>query len=97
VHEGKFSSPYSILQNAKDQMEAHMMAERYERDQQQSLNHHIPTRWMTPLDGFHKVNSDVSVDKIRRRVSFGVIIRNEEGPVRAMLCETKNHIQDPAT
>jgi hypothetical protein len=51
VYEGKFSSPCTILRNAKDQMEAHSFAEQHGRYQQQSSDHHSPTRWKTPPVG----------------------------------------------
>ena len=68
VHEGKFSSPVSIIRSAKDQMEAHIAAQQYVREMQVSARQCSYTKWRPPPEGTLKVNWDVSVDKLKRRL-----------------------------
>jgi hypothetical protein len=92
VHEGKFSSPASLIRFVKDQMEAHTVAEKNVWEMRESTRQCSHTKWRPPPKGTVKVNWDVLVDKLKRRVGYGVIIRNHGGKVVAMLCETQDHI-----
>lgn len=46
----------------------------------QSLNGNL-TRWQKPLPGQFKVNWDAACNVDRKKLGFGVIIRNDEGLV----------------
>ncbi|KAK3228673.1 hypothetical protein Dsin_000554 [Dipteronia sinensis] len=43
---------------------------------------------MPPEEGMYKANCDASVDRIRRRIGFGIIIRNCKGEVMASCAQT---------
>lgn len=97
VHEGKFSSPQVVYRKAQEQLHAHLLAESNAQKHRLVQRHPTPMCWMPPPVNFHKVNWDVAVDRDRCRVGLGVIIRDSDGRAKAMMCETKEFIQDPAT
>jgi N6-adenosine-specific RNA methylase IME4 len=47
------------------------------------------------MDDFVKVNWSVAVDKTKKKMGIGVIIRNSKGEVLATLGEPKDHIIAP--
>ena len=53
--------------------------------------------WQKPLGGTIKVNWDAPVDGRRMRIRMGTIVRDSEGSIIAMMCDTVDCIQDPAT
>ncbi|XP_059442059.1 uncharacterized protein LOC132174415 [Corylus avellana] len=97
VFEGKFTSPTTILRISKDQLETHLMAEKQERDRRSTPRRPEAKCWKKLPAGSFKVNWDTLVDNTRRRVGIGHIVRDYGGEVIAMLCETKDYVQDPAT
>jgi hypothetical protein len=52
---------------------------------------------MKPSLGVTKANWDMAVDDKRKRIGIGVILRDHEGGVLSMMCETMEHIQDIVT
>lgn len=51
---------------------------------------------MPRIIDFVNVNWDAAVDKDNRRMSIGVIMRDQKGKVLAMLIASKPHIISPA-
>lgn len=49
----------------------------------------------SPLNGFVKVNWDTAVNKSKKKIGIGVIIRDCKSHVRATLADTKDHIIAP--
>ena len=51
--------------------------------------------WEAPDNDFVKVNWDVVVDKHRRKMGIGVIVRDGMGEVLATLLSPRDHITEP--
>jgi hypothetical protein len=55
----------------------------------------VITSWQKPPAGKVKINSDATVELQKNMMGIGVIARDHEGNVLAMLCTKKEHISDP--
>jgi ribonuclease HI len=55
----------------------------------------LATPWQKPPEGILKVNWDAVVDGGRKMIGMGAIVRNSDGKVMAMVCDTMILIQDP--
>jgi hypothetical protein len=51
--------------------------------------------WKALLNGFVKINWDAAVNKTKKKMGIGVIIRDCKGDVRATLAEPKDYIIAP--
>jgi hypothetical protein len=81
VFEGKFTSPHTILRSSKEQMEAHSMAEKQERDRRPTPRRGEAQRWEKPPECSVEANWDASVDSTRERVGIRLIIKDNGGDV----------------
>ena len=50
--------------------------------------------WRKPPLGFIKVNWDAYVHRKIKKIGIGLIMWDHEGGVIAMVCETKDYVQD---
>jgi hypothetical protein len=97
VFSGSFKSPKEILQMAKDQLEVFNMVNQPISKEGPGTRRTTISLWTKPPPGVLKTNWDAAVDGKRRKIGVGVIVRNHEGGVIAMMCEIINFIQDPVT
>jgi hypothetical protein len=94
---GKFSSPKSIVQAAKAQLEFFCSIEMKSATSSSYPRGLEDVCWKAPSGGVLKANWDAAVDGRRKKIGIGVIVRDHEARVIAMLSETKDFIKDPAT
>ncbi|GLT53802.1 hypothetical protein SLA2020_270480 [Shorea laevis] len=66
-------------------------------NQEVPLHNPIVPHWKAPPDGVYKINWDAAIDKSRRIMGVGVIVRDGEGEVVAALHSSQMGIMDPAT
>jgi hypothetical protein len=73
------------------------MVDQPQRKQGPSIRRTTNSLSTKPPPGVLKTNWDAAVDGKRRKIGIGVIVRNHEGGVIAMMSKTINFIQDPVT
>jgi hypothetical protein len=83
------------LAQTKDQHGIFAMVAKQNRRQGAGPSKMIVTPWQKPLEGILKVNWDVAVDGGRKRIGMGAIVRDSDGKVMVMMCDTMYLIQDP--
>jgi ribonuclease HI len=88
VHEGIFSHPNSLVQQARQATEDFHLALGLKEHQQPSLGTPSLQLWHAPLGGWIKVNTDASVDKKKGWLGYGAVARDEKGVVMAAQCRT---------
>ncbi|XP_059436480.1 uncharacterized protein LOC132169465 [Corylus avellana] len=94
VHGEKVSPSNVVVKNAIDSLEAYRTANSQikgviERDNTKVLH------WKAPKDDFVKVNWDAAVDKHKRKMGIGVIVRDSMGEVLTTLSAPKDYINEP--
>jgi exonuclease III/ribonuclease HI len=94
---GSFSSPSVLLRVAKDQYDVFSMVAKQNGRQSTSPIVKTVIPWQKPPGDTIKINWDAAVDGRRRRIGMGAIVRDSEGLIVAMMCDTMDCIQDPAT
>ncbi|XP_018812812.2 uncharacterized protein LOC108985100 [Juglans regia] len=94
IFERKFTSPESVLQQARANLNE------FQQAQQNGIERIKPTaverrmvRWEAPKEGFVKVNWDAAFKANQRKMGAGVVVRDEEGNVQVSLCLPKDCIQ----
>jgi hypothetical protein len=97
VFSRKFMSPKVMVRTVSDQLGAFISANQHIRAQPLGNRRVPPSHWTKPPQGFVKINWDAAVDSNRKRIGFGVIVRNHEGDVLAMISETMGSSPDPVT
>jgi ribonuclease HI len=97
IFNGKFTSPKVLVKTVVDQLGAFTSATQNVRTQPSGNGREHHTHWTKPPQGVVKVNWDAAVDINRKRIGFGVIVRNHDGDALAMISETMDLITDPVT
>jgi hypothetical protein len=97
VFGGKFTSPKEILTTAQSQLESVCEAEQHLLTKRRLIRTPEVAIWQKPPMGICKLNWDAAVDSQGRRIGIGAIVRDHNGEVLAMLCETMAFINDPVT
>jgi ribonuclease HI len=94
VHGRQIGPPHIVVGQALESLEAFQQATSRQRPQ---VVANSPTvhRWQVPPAGFVKVNWDAAVDGTHRRMGMGVIVRDPNGEVVAMLSAPRNYITAP--
>jgi hypothetical protein len=49
------------------------------------------------MEGYIKINWDVFLDMLRKRIGVGVVARDHEGVLVSAMCATKDFIIEPTT
>lgn len=97
IFNGEFLVPYLLVQRDKDQVEACTIADKERGIRQKAAVEENILGWQKPSEGRLKFNWDAAIDGLNNRMGIGVIVRDHEGKVPAMLCASKEHISDPNT
>ena len=95
VFEGDFQAPSAFVRLARDQMEAFDNATRRLSDPRKRGIVVIDNTWEKPPNGFVNINWDGAVDSLNGRVGMGVIARDQNGSVIAMVCGGRQYVTDP--
>jgi exonuclease III len=95
VFGGVFSSPKALLRVAQDQHKIFTMVAKPHGRQVVGPSKMSATPWQKPPEGIIKVNWDAAVDGGRKMIGMGAIVRDSEGKVLAMMCDTMILVQDP--
>jgi ribonuclease HI len=82
---------------ASDQKEAFTLANQHTKSQGLGIRRVSHITWSKPPPGVIKVNWDAAVDGKQKRIGLGAIARDHEDGVLAMMSESMDYIQDPAT
>jgi ribonuclease HI len=88
VHEGTFSHPNSLVQQARQASEDFQLAQCTRESQQPSPGDPRLQRWNAPLGGWIKLNTNASVNKDNGWMGYGAVARDERGAVMAAQCRT---------
>jgi ribonuclease HI len=80
IHEGIFSHPNTLALGAQQNQKSFIWANQKEEGE---LQQKTENRWKNPPEGWLKVNCDAALDKGKRRMGMGIILRDHEGKVRA--------------
>jgi ribonuclease HI len=97
VFGGKFTGPKILVKTASDQAGSLYSGESTYKAQGVDARRIPHTPWSKPPPGVIKVNWDAAVEGRQKRIGIGVIVRNCEGGVLAMMSESMDYIQDPTT
>jgi hypothetical protein len=54
----------------------------------------LPVQWTKPPQGFSKLNWDAALDKNQRLIGVGIVARDSEGKVIAVMCSSQRYISD---
>jgi hypothetical protein len=92
---GAFSSPKALLRAAQDQHKIFTMVAKPHGRQVVGPSKMLATPWQKPPEGLIKVNWDEAVDGGRKVIGMGAIVRDSDGTVLAMMCDTMLFVQDP--
>ncbi|KAF5459077.1 hypothetical protein F2P56_023065 [Juglans regia] len=94
IFERKFTSPGSVLQQARANLNEFQQAQQQgiERSKTAAVER-MMVRWEAPKEGFVKVNWDAAFKANQRKMGAGVVVRDEEGNVQVSLCMPKDCIQ----
>ncbi|XP_042972996.1 uncharacterized protein LOC122304797 [Carya illinoinensis] len=85
VFEGKFKGPCVLIQQAMQEVEAVLLAQEKQRENQTSPTKMIRTVWKPPSPGYLKVNVNAAVDSKRGKVGIGVVVRDFRGEVHVVV------------
>jgi hypothetical protein len=88
VFGGVFSSPKALLRVAQDQHQIFTMVAKPHGRQAVGPSKMSATPWQKPPEGIIKVNWDAAVDGGRKMIGMGAIVRDSDGKVLAMMCDT---------
>ncbi|XP_059446463.1 uncharacterized protein LOC132178010 [Corylus avellana] len=94
VHGKKVSPSNVVVKNAIESFEAYHIANSKIKGVIKRDNTKVFC-WEAPKDDFVKVNWDAAVDKHRRKMGIGVIIRDSMGEVLTTLSAPKDYIIEP--
>jgi hypothetical protein len=91
---GEFSHPLQVSRVALEAVDSFKSANHSSAGgvQQQVLK---GAKWNCPTAGFLKLNWDVALCKNSKSMGVGVVIRGEQGRVRAALAKFIPHVLDP--
>ena len=95
VFEREFTHLKIAAQVAVDQLEFHVKVnQRPESSERGKRNQ--DEKWTAPQLGYVKINWDAALDKKRKLMGVGVVVRDCTGGVIASQCSTRPYINDPA-
>jgi ribonuclease HI len=97
VFGGVLQNPNCLVTSAMEACTAFYGANMKGDNQEVSLHNPIVPHWKAPPVGVYKINWDAAIDKSRRIMGVGVIVRDGEGEVVAALHSSQMGITDPAT
>jgi hypothetical protein len=95
VHEDIFTDPNAILQKTVEETNAYAQIQRQEPASETGTNQ--AKTWRAPIEGWHKANWDVAIDKSNARVGIKVVLRDERWIVIAVMCKTRMGVLEPIT
>ena len=97
VFGGDLSAPAELIRHGEEQIDTFWKAEKSSQSRNVVRASLGVQRWCKPAQGVVKINWDASVDKERRLVGMGIVVRDFEGKIIAALYASKQFIVDLAT
>jgi ribonuclease HI len=96
VHGGEFKHPKRLVQEIEDFMQQFRLATAREDEIEEMSKHDnpSPTRWSPPLAGVYKVNWDIALDNLNKKMGAGFVVRDSRGMVCAALRKTFKIFQE---
>lgn len=97
VHGGEFEHPKRLVQETEDFMQQFRLATARAEEQEEIIRsaNPSPTSWNPPPDGVYKVNRDIALDNLNKKMGAGIIVRDSRGMVCAALRKTFQSLQEP--
>jgi ribonuclease HI len=95
VFGGEFLAPAFIVGLADSQLENHKKAVQGRRVGELRQLVQRGVLWKPPDEGTIKINWDAALDRNRKKMGFGIVVRNFEGRVLAARCGSVANISDP--
>lgn len=92
---GEFLHPNQLVKRAKEVVEDFNVAEQNNNNTEQQQQGTNISRWLAPPCDVYKINWDAAIDKLRKLMGVGVIVRDHEGKVMATMCSPMKYITDP--
>ncbi|KAF5468918.1 hypothetical protein F2P56_013026, partial [Juglans regia] len=83
VFKDTFKSPSQVMTQAKEELRTYYQAKQKLRQNTEPRVTEGESLWSKPRESFVKANWDGAVDKERKKVGLGVVIRDEEGEIMA--------------
>ncbi|XP_059450800.1 uncharacterized protein LOC132181566 [Corylus avellana] len=96
VFGGELTDPSTIIRWAKDQVENWCTFSKRIPKREVVSGSPSPAAWTKPPQGYMKINWDASVDKRRKRMGVGVVVRDHDGRAIVMLGTSREYVQDPS-
>ena len=95
VFEGEFTHPKKVFQIATDQLEFYLQVSQ-DVNSKVRVNHPLANeKWKTRPRGTMKLNWDAAIDRHKKLMGIGIVVRDFRGEVVATQCTTKAYVCDP--
>ena len=95
VFEGEFTQPSKVFQIASDQLEFYIQVSQ-DVNRKDGVNHPVANeRWKTPPRGTMKINWDAAIDRCKKLMGIGIVVRDFTGDVVATQSTMKAYVCDP--
>ena len=95
VYGRDFQHPNHLVREATEILNLHHYSlQKLGREESNTMNGELQ-RWGCPPMGFLKINWDVAIDAKTKSVSFGIVIRDHNGSVRAAKRSRINMVTKP--
>jgi hypothetical protein len=76
IHGGVFTHPSRLIQESTTFLHAYNIVEAKVGDHAIHYQPNLPLKWNMPPHGWYKINWDVTIDAINKRMGIGIIVRD---------------------
>lgn len=95
MFEEAFIPPKKVVQTAVEQLEFHTKVAQGVIGGMRKKSQQVVEVWKAPPMGTMKLNWAVAIDKQRKRMGVGIVVRNHASGVIATQCMMRPYISDP--
>ena len=88
VFEGPFTHPKTVAIIAAEQLDFHLKVSLQNANGNRPQTSQEQDKWKAPCWGFVKINQDTTLDKQKKLMGVGVVVRDHTGGVIATQCNT---------
>jgi ribonuclease HI len=95
IFEGVFTYLRKVFQTATDQLEFYLQVSQDVNCKGREKHPPANERWKTPPKGIMKLNWDAAIDRNKKLMGIGIVVRDFTGEVVATQCTTKAYVCNP--